>query len=253
VGRAAALLGLAIAIAAWYAIAPHLDPLTLWQDVALLAFVIIPAVLFLVWLALPLWNARRLLLVGVACLVLAFVFGTLDLDVAANFAKLAGVTFLAWWFLGFFENVSWVVLVAVIIPWVDAYSVWRGPTKHITSEHEEVFSALSIGFVVPGGGAARLGLPDVLFFALFLAAAVRFDLRPFWTWIGLVLGLSLTIVLATWWDVGGLPALPALSVGFLVPNADLLWARLRHAARDDPGQTRDMSQEGRPGSDTARM
>ena len=244
-GRAAALLGLAIAIAAWYAIAPHLDPLTLWQDVALLAFVIIPAVLFLIWLALPLWSARWLLPAGVVCLVLALVLGNFDFDVAANFAKLAGVTFIAWWFLGYFENVSWVVLVAAIIPWVDAYSVWRGPTKHITSEHEEVFSALSIGFVVPGGGAARLGLPDVLFFALFLAAAVRFDLRPFWTWIGLVLGLSLTIVLATWWDVGGLPALPALSVGFLVPNADILWARLR-------AQARDAAQEGKPGSDTAR-
>ena len=83
---------------------------------------------------------------------------------------------------------------------------------------------------------SRLGLPDVLFFALFLAAAVRFDLRPFWTWIGLVLGLSLTIVLATWWDVGGLPALPALSVGFLVPNADLLWHRLRN--RDRGGDRR---------------
>ncbi len=27
--------------------------------------------------------------------------------------------------------------------------------------------------------------------------------------------------------VGGLPALPFLSVGFLAPNADLLWRRLR--------------------------
>jgi hypothetical protein len=233
VGRAAALLGLGIAIAAWYAIAPHLDPLTTRQDVALLAFVILPAVLFLIWLALPLWNARGLLPVGVAFALLAIVFEKADFDVASNFAKLGAMTFLAWWFLGYFENVSWVVLVAAIIPWVDAYSVWRGPTKHITSQHEEVFSALSIGFVVPGGGAARLGLPDVLFFALFLAASVRFDLRPFWTWIGLVAGLSLTIVLATWWDVGGLPALPGLSLGFLIPNADILWRRLRNTARGD--------------------
>jgi hypothetical protein len=90
-----------------------------------------------------------------------------------------------------------------------------------------VFTSLSVGFVVPGGGAARLGLPDVLFFGLFLAAAARFGLRVFWTWVGLTVGLSLTIVLATWWDVGGLPALPGIALGFLVPNADLLWRRLR--------------------------
>ena len=68
--------------------------------------------------------------------------------------------------------------VALIIPWVDAYSVWRGPTKAITTHHVGVFTTLSIAFVVPGGGAARLGLPDVMFFAVFLAASVRFGLRP---------------------------------------------------------------------------
>jgi hypothetical protein len=75
-------------------------------------------------------------------------------------------------------------------------------------------------------------------------------LRVFWTWLGLVVGLGLTIVLATWWDVNGLPALPALSLGFLVPNADLLWKRLRR--RTVPGQTPDTAQPARPGSDTAR-
>ena len=57
------------------------------------------------------------------------------------------------------------MLVALLIPWVDAYSVWRGPTKAITEHHEEVFSGVSVAFVVPGGGAAQLGLPDVFFFA----------------------------------------------------------------------------------------
>jgi hypothetical protein len=28
-------------------------------------------------------------------------------------------------------------------------------------------------------------------------------------------------------DLAGLPALPAICVGFLLPNADLLWSRLR--------------------------
>jgi hypothetical protein len=243
VGRPAALLAALAAVVAWYAVAPHLGGLSLWWDITLLCVAVIPAVFLLVLLALPLWSSRGLLPVGLAFALLAFALAQAHFDVASNFAKLAAMVFLAWWFLSYFEDVSWVVLVAAIIPWVDAYSVWRGPTKHITTKHENVFSALSVGFVVPGGGAARLGLPDVLFFSLFVAAAARFQLRVLWTWVGLVVGLGLTIVLATWWDVNGLPALPALSLGFLVPNADLLWQRLRR---------RETAQAGRPGSDTAR-
>ena len=40
-------------------------------------------------------------------------------------------------------------------------------------------------------------------------------------------GLGLTLVLTVWGDVAGLPALPAISLGFLIPNADLLWKQLR--------------------------
>ncbi len=70
------------------------------------------------------------------------------------------------------------MLVALVIPWVDAYSVWRGPTKQIVEHHEHVFTVLSFAFPVPGEhAAANLGVPDLLFFALFLAAAARFGLR----------------------------------------------------------------------------
>jgi len=41
---------------------------------------------------------------------------------------------------------------------------------------------LAVAFVVPGGGAAYLGPPDILFFALFLGAAARWGLRVNWTW-----------------------------------------------------------------------
>jgi hypothetical protein len=227
VGRAAALLGILACLAVYYGVVGDLWQGSLWWDVVWLGLVLIPVVFVLVGLALPLWSARGLLPVGAALIVLAFVADHAGLDVLSNFSKLAGVTFLAWWFLSFFEDVSWVVLVALIIPWVDAYSVWRGPTKHIVEHRENVFSALSFSFPVPGGGAAQLGLPDILFYALFLGASVRFNLRPFWTWLGLTASFGVTMTLATWWDVSGLPALPLLSVGFLLPNADLLWRRLR--------------------------
>jgi hypothetical protein len=151
-----------------------------------------------------------------------------NLGLLANFARLAATTLLGFWFLSFFETAAWVVLVAAIIPWVDAYSVWRGPTKHIVSHHEHVFSVLSFAFPVPGErSAANLGVPDLLFFALFLAAAARFRLRVRATWLCLVAALGITIALTVYFDLSGLPALPGIALGFLVPNIDLLWRDLR--------------------------
>lgn len=226
-GRAAALLVLAAALIAWYEVVPHLGSTSLWPSIVIVAVVLMPALFGMTLLALPAWNSRRLL---VACGVLAVVtvvLSELGQDISSNFAKFALMTAVGWFFLSFFEALSWVVGVALLIPWVDAYSVWRGPTKTITSHHANVFSSLSVAFVTPGGGAARLGLPDILFFSVFLAASVRFGLRPLATWLAMTASLGLTIVLATWWNVDGLPALPGISLGFLLPNADLIWRRLR--------------------------
>ena len=38
-----------------------------------------------------------------------------------------------------------------------------------------------------------------------------------------------TLILTATTDVNGLPALPAICLGFLVPNADLLWHDVRRA------------------------
>ncbi|MDX6476441.1 MAG: hypothetical protein QOH95_1952 [Gaiellaceae bacterium] len=226
----------------YYEIAPQLWHATVWWDVAWLAFVLIPAVFALVLLALPLWDARGLFAVGLSFAVLAAVLTIANADVFANFARLGACTLLGWWFLSYFESVSWVVLVASIIPWVDALSVWRGPTKQIVEHHQHVFSVLSFAFPVPGEhAAANLGVPDLLFFALFLAAAARFGLRVRWTWVSLVTALGLTIAATVWWNLSGLPALPGIALGFLVPNADLLWRRLR--TKPDPARSETPSAE----------
>jgi len=228
--RAASVLALLGALVGWYEASRHVGALSLWPAILLIAFVLMPACFLLAWLALPLWNSKWTLPAAIVLVGLALAFSAVHYPVGSNFCKLGALTLFGWWFLTFFEAVSWVVLVALLIPWVDAYSVWRGPTKAITSGHAHVFGALSVAFVVPGGGAARLGLPDVLFFAVFLGAAVRFRLRPGWTFFAMLVGLGVTMVLATWLTVGGLPALPGISLGFLLPNADLLWTRLRRPA-----------------------
>jgi hypothetical protein len=328
---AAALLALLLV---YYALHARLPNLPTWFDVGFVGFVLIPAVFGLMWLALPLGRARGLLLVAIAFAALALVAESGELDVVANFAKLGAACAVAFWFLQFFESALWVALVALMIPFVDAYSVWRGPTRHILDERPEVFTALSFSFPVPGerqalvlwrtplagsprgydvirspggernddlltdedgdgdvgwlegeldadrdytyrvvavnGGrhavsgvarasdtnrgpqnvattadpraptgleiesvdaSAKLGLPDLLFFALFLAAADAFSLRMRTTWFLMVASFGGTLALTYLLYLGGLPALPLLAIAFLVANADLLWRALRERRR----------------------
>jgi hypothetical protein len=241
--RVAAFIALAAGLGLYYGLHESLWNASLWWDVGFLGVVLIPAVFGLVYLALPLWQSppRQLLLMALAFGALAVVLQAAGAVGPANFAKLAAMSAVAWLFLRFFEEVSWVVLVALLVPWVDAYSVWRGPTHHIVTHQRRVFEVLSFAFPVPGqSSTANLGLPDLLFFSLFLGAAARFHLRVFWTWLGLTASIGTTMALTTQ-TAGGLPALPLLSLGFLLPNVDLLWRALRkprRAAPDEPSGTR---------------
>jgi hypothetical protein len=228
--RALAAAGLLAALGLYYWLVDRLPDVDTLGAFLLASFVLVPAVFALVWLALPLRARRGVLAIAVAFGLLAVVWTTAELDVLANFAKLAAVTALAFWFLSYFERVTWVLLVAAMIPLVDALSVWRGPTRHIVTEQPQVFDVLSFAFPVPQTGSFDLGLPDILFFALFLGAAARWGLRVAWTWVAMVGSFAVTVALAIWVDpfgIGGLPALPALSLAFIAANADLLWRQLR--------------------------
>jgi len=234
VGRVAALLALGTALGLYYAFHDRLWNSSTWWDIAFITAAVIPACFALVWLVLPLRNGRGLLAVGISLGILAWAFNDAGWNAPENFSKLFGVTAIGFWFLGYFETLSWVVLVALIIPWVDAYSVWRGPTKVIVTKHEHVFTNFSFAFPIPGErNAANLGLPDLLFFALFLAAAARFALRPGPTWALMTLSFGATLALTVWLDLGGLPALPLLALGFLAANSDLIWTRVRPAAQEE--------------------
>lgn len=231
-GAAAALT---VALAAYTAGAGRLWDAGLWPDVLFLSLVLFPATFALVWLLLPLRAVRGLLVAGLALALVAVVARLADLDVLFNLAKLFALVALGFWFLSWFETVAWAVLVAAIIPWVDAVSVWRGPTDYVVEEQPQVFDTVAVAFRVPGEDAsAHLGPPDILFFALFLAAAHRWRLRVGWTWLTMTALLGATLIVTATSDVSGLPALPAVCVGFLLPNADLLWRRLRPGREEPP-------------------
>jgi hypothetical protein len=236
--RAAALAGLLVVLVAYSAGARRLPELPSNLDVAFYVLVVLPAFAAAIWLALPVSQAptRLLLVLAGSAGALAIALSVLDVDSAANVAKLACYALAGFTFLSLFEELWWLTLVAVLVPWVDIWSVAAGPTEYVVEERPGIFEGVAIAFPSPGESAiVNLGPPDILFFALFLAAADRFRLRVTPTWIGMTVCLGTTLALVWWWDdVAGLPALPAICLGFLAPNADLLWRDVRRSRAATP-------------------
>jgi len=226
--RSAALAVVVAALVLWNAGAGVLPDVGLWPDVLVVALFLLPLTFAVPLIALPAATARGLAPVTVALVLLALLLDLAGIGSLFNVAKLLALTAIGFWLMQLFEALSWVVLIAVIVPWVDALSVWRGPTEYVVSQQPSLFDRVSIAFRLPGEeGSANIGPPDILFFALFLAAACRFELRLRWTWVSMVGLLGLTLLLTTAFEVDGLPALPAIALGFLLPNADLLWRAWR--------------------------
>ena len=236
-GRArwSALGALLAALVVYGALAGALPALPSGADVAFYSLVVFPAFAAAIWLALPLARRPgiRLLVAAVCAGALAVGLSLASVDSAANVAKLVCFGLLGFWFLSLFEELWWVSLVALVVPWADIWSVAAGPTRYVVEEHPGLFERLAVTFPSPGEAAAvNVGPPDVLFFALLLAAADRFRLRVTWSWMAMTGLLAATLALVwSWDDVSGLPALPAICLGFLSANADLLWGDARTAWR----------------------
>ena len=238
--RTGALAALLVVLVAYGAGARHLPELPSGLDVAFYALVVLPAFAAAIWLALPVarLGTKSPLVLAAGAGVLAVALSVLDLESAANVAKLACYALAGFTFLTLFEDLWWLTLVAVLVPWVDIWSVAAGPTEYVVEQRPGIFEQVAIGFPSPGETAVvNIGPPDILFFALFLAAADRFHLRVAATWVGMTACLGATLALVWYWDeVAGLPALPAVCLGFLLPNADLLWRDVRRA-RARPTET----------------
>ena len=230
--RAAALATVVTALAAFGAFAEEFPSLSEGWAVAVVAVLVLPAFMATTWLALPVARVHATwLLVATAATGLAWVgLYFAGPGVASNLAKLACFVLFGYWFVSLFEFLWWLVLVALLVPWIDIWSVAAGPTRYVTEERPAVFDSVSVELPVPGETeTANIGPPDFVFFALLLAATQRFRLRTRATWICMTGLLSLTLVLVWAFDSSGLPALPAVCFGFLLPNADLLWRDVREA------------------------
>jgi hypothetical protein len=228
-GTLAALLGVLVLYGAGASGLPELG--SEHADVVFYALVVLPAFAAAIWLGLPLARAgtKTLVLLAAIAGAVAVTLALLDVDSGANVAKLACYALAGFAFLSLFEELWWITLVALLVPWVDIWSVAAGPTEYVVEERPGLFENVAIAFPSPGETViVNVGPPDIVFFALFLAAADRFRLRVAATWAAMTGCLAITLALVWWWDdVAGLPALPAVCLGFLAPNADLLFRDVR--------------------------
>jgi hypothetical protein len=172
--RAIALATVVTALAVWGTVAADLPALRESLAVAVAALVVLPAFTLAIWLALPLARSRAtwLLIAAAAAGGLWMAFYFVDFEIASNISKLSCFVLVGLWFLSLFEFLWWLSLVALLVPWVDIWSVAFGPTRYVTEEQPQFFDSVSIALHVPGQTAtANIGPPDIVFFALFLAAA----------------------------------------------------------------------------------
>ena len=196
--RALALAALIVGIVVFGAVASRLPGLSQDGAVVVASLVVLPVLLATVWLALPLAQARDWFLLAptVVAGLAAAGFYILGFDELANASKLVAFIFFGFWFLSLFAELWWLTIVAFLVPWVDIWSVAFGPTKYVTEEKPGIFEGISVEIHVPGETAtANIGPPDIVFFALFLAAAQRFGLRIGPTWLSMTGLLSLTLLL----------------------------------------------------------
>ena len=149
--------------------------------------------------------------------------------VEALLAGAAGLLFARW--LG---APAIAVAVPVFVAVIDILSVTFGPTSRLLDDGTGRVDALSFDLPAWGdaGSAGHLGFSDAFFVALFAAWAWRFGLRRGATIAGLLLGLLGALGAGVALD-RGIPALPFMAAGYLLPNLDRMWrllARRAHGA-----------------------
>jgi len=217
-------------IVLWGLLSSRLPALPVRADIMLSSALVLSLVAVLVWGLLPLHTlGRRLPLLTAAALPLAILFVWLGWVPLANVAKVVAAAALGIWIAEELEQLSWIVIVAVVSAAVDIVSVAMGPTKAILDQGPVVVGYFTIAVTWAGYTYSEaytgLGISDVIFLALYLGAARRFGLRVGWSAVAMVVSFLATVAAAMWWTA--LPALPLLSVAFLAVNGDLLWLKLR--------------------------
>gem|GEM_PF-1574697 len=197
-------------------------PHTPWPEVdGVLGFLLcLLPVAWLVWVLCS--SPRPTSHVAIACvvaLVVAFASARLGLPtVAVPFQVVAaaglGIVLArqvaaAWWLATF----AGVAILA------DSWSVFAGPTRRVVEQAPHMLDYLLVHFTPLGGPVAGLGLgmSDLVFLALFLTGSRMLGLNVKAGYAAMLGSFVVTVMLAVWWRPA-VPALPLLSLAFLVIN-----------------------------------
>lgn len=180
---------------------------------------------------------HRLLLLAAA---LAFVTAgalMLGLTPLESVAKTLCAVSIGLWIGLMLTSIIQVLLISLLIIFVDFYSVFFGPTKKLVEGGSPLVGYVTISLPVFGiEAASRLGSSDIIFFSLFVATTLVYGLRRRATAIALTLSIVGTMLIGVTLDYG-VPALPLMSVFFLLVNGDLLYRRFL----DEPDEMRKRS------------
>jgi hypothetical protein len=128
------------------------------------------------------------------------------------------------------------IAVPIFVAAIDVWSVASGPTSQLLASNAGIVDPLSFDLPAWGGlgSAGHLGLSDALFLSMFAGWAWHYGFRRAGTIAGLALGLIAALVLGLQLH-RGVPALPLLAAGYLLPNLDRIMTLLRHD--EGPGAT----------------
>ncbi len=173
-----------------------------------------------------------LLLVAALSLVSVVAAIALGWTPVESLAKVLFATSAGLWMSLLLTSIGQVVIIAVLIVFVDFYSVFLGPTHRMVESGSAWVDYLTIKLPVFGApGVSQLGTSDIVFFSLFIGVSITYALRRSATALALTASFVATMVVGV--SLGmGVPALPLLSVFFLLGNADLLYERFLREPED---------------------
>lgn len=168
---------------------------------------------------------HRLLIISLSAALVATGSILLGLTPLEGLGKIIFAATAGLWIALMLTSISQVLLISALVILVDFYSVFFGPTKKMVESGGPWIGYLTINLPVFGADAvSRLGISDIIFFALFLGCTLIFRLRRLLSALAMTTSFVATMVVGVSLDLG-VPALPLLSVFFMLANADLLYLR----------------------------
>ncbi len=182
---------------------------------------------------------HRLLLVALGSALAAaagIATGLAPLELAAKllFATSAGL-----WVGMMLTSIGQIIIISGLIILVDFYSVFLGPTKKLLESGGKAIDYFTINLPVFGAPAvSKIGVSDLLFYAVFLGCTLTYRLRRITTAVAMTASFIGTMIIGLTLK-RGVPALPLLSVSFLLSNADLLYRRFL----EEPDEQRKRGEE----------